>query len=208
MIIDMHIHQKLNSSDSQLDLFNAIDIAKQRGLDGICITDHDDLGLRTMAETVSKETGFKVFVGVEIYTLDGDLLCFGIDEMPPERLSAQETIDFVNARGGTTIAAHPYRMNNRGLGDVIADVKGLGAVEAFNGRTDEFSNLKALKLAQGVRLPICGGSDSHTDMEVGNFATKFHHVINSETDMIRAIQNGMMEPISLTGRGTKQLEIA
>ncbi len=90
MIIDMHIHQKMNSSDSKLDLFEAIEVAKQRGLDGICITDHDDLGLRPMAQTISTETGFPVYVGVEIFTLDGDLLCFGIDEMPQERLSAQE----------------------------------------------------------------------------------------------------------------------
>ncbi len=100
-----------------------------------------------MADVISNETDFPVYVGVEIYTLDGDLLCFGIDEMPENRMSAQETIDYVNSKGGgVTVAAHPYRHNNRGLGgDVIAEVKGLGAVEAFNGRTDSLSNLRAKK---------------------------------------------------------------
>lgn len=208
MIIDMHIHQKLNSSDSKLDLFEAIQVAKTRGLDAICITDHDDLGLKPMAETVSRETGFPVYVGVEIYTLDGDLLCFGIDEMPEQRMSAQETIDYVNERGGVTIAAHPYRNNNRGLGDVIAEVKGLGAIEAFNGRTDSFSNLKARNLAFALNMPLSGGSDAHTDGEVGHYATKFNTPVNSEADLISAIRNGLIEPISMTGREMQSIETA
>jgi len=208
MIIDMHLHQRLNSSDSQLELFEAIEIAKSRGLDGICITDHDDLGLRSMAETISIETGFKVFVGVEIYTLDGDLLCFGIDKLPEERMSAQATIDYVNAKGGITIAAHPYRHNNRGLGDTIADVKGLGAIEAYNGRTDDFSNLKALKLAEMLNMPITGGSDSHTDFEVGSFATEFTVPVQNEIELISAIRNGFVEPVTMTGREMKRLETA
>lgn len=208
MIIDMHIHQRLNSSDSKLDLFEAINVAKNRGLDAICITDHDDLGLRPMAKTISKETGFPVFVGVEIYTLDGDLLCFGIDEMPKERLSAQETIDFVNERGGVTIAAHPYRHNNRGLGDHIARVRGLGAVEAFNGRTDTLSNLKARSIARDLNLPQSGGSDSHTDMEVGNFATAFTVPVKTEEDLVLAIKQGHIEPVSLMGLEMDNIETA
>jgi len=208
MIIDMHIHQKLNSSDSKLDLFDAIDRAKQRGLDAICITDHDDLGLRPMANTISRETGFPVFVGVEIYTLDGDLLCFGIDEMPEKRLSAQETIDYVNQRGGVTIAAHPYRHNNRGLGDHLARVKGLGAVEAFNGRTDAVSNLKARNIALDLNLPQSGGSDSHTDAEVGNFATEFTVPVRTEADMVSAIKQGHIRPVSLMGLEMDNIETA
>ncbi len=208
MIIDMHIHQRLNSSDSQLELFEAIRVAKARGLDGICITDHDDLGLRSMAETISKETDFMIIVGVEIYTLDGDLLCFGIDEMPNERMSAQETINFVNARGGITVAAHPYRHNNRGLGDVIKTVHGLGAIEVFNGRTDDFSNMKALKLAEQLNLPMTGGSDSHTDFEIGNFATYFNTPVKNELEFISALRMGNIEPVSVTGREMKRKEIA
>ena len=208
MIIDMHIHQKMNSSDSSLDLFEAIAVAKARGLDAICITDHDDLGLKPMAEVISKETGFSIFVGVEIFTLDGDLLCFGIDEMPDKRMTAQDTIDYVNQRGGVTIAAHPYRQNNRGLGDVIAEVEGLGAVEAFNGRTDTLSNLRARNLANGLSLPQIGGSDSHTDSEVGNFATRFTVPVRNEIDLVEAIRNGYVEPISLTGRELHSIETA
>lgn len=208
MIIDMHIHQKMNSSDSKLDLFEAIEVAKQRGLDGICITDHDDLGLRPMAQTISTETGFPVYVGVEIFTLDGDLLCFGIDEMPQERLSAQETIDYVNDRGGVTIAAHPYRHNNRGLGDHIARVSGLGAVEAFNGRTDALSNMKARNIALDLDLPQSGGSDSHTDTEVGNFATEFTVPVNSEADLVSSIRQGHIRPVTVMGLEMNNIETA
>lgn len=207
MIIDMHIHQRMHSSDSQLDIHRAVDVAKARGLDGICITDHDTLGLRERAQSISEALEFPIFVGVEIYTLDGDLLCFGIDEMPKERMGAQDTIDFVNERGGVTIAAHPFRHNNRGLGNKIRDVVGLGAVEAYNGRTADKDNRDAEGLALSLDLPLSGGSDAHTDFEVGRFATQFLTPVHSEQDMIRAIRGGQIQPVSITEQ-TKQLETA
>ena len=38
MIIDMHMHEMRYSGDSFLRLENMVEIAKRRGLDGICIT--------------------------------------------------------------------------------------------------------------------------------------------------------------------------
>ncbi len=195
MIIDFHLHQNLHSSDSRLDLVQAIELAKSRGLSGICVTDHDDMGYTAFAEKISQQTGFKIFVGVEIYTLDGDLLCFGIDHLPEKRMSAQDTIDFVNARGGVTIAAHPYRNNNRGLGDKMKEVVGLGAIEAYNGRTDAFSNFKAGMTARALNLPLTGGSDAHTNEEVGNFATRVLHDVETMSDLVYAIKNGLVEPV-------------
>ena len=49
MIIDMHMHEMRYSGDSFLRLENMVEIAKRRGLDGICITDHDSMGLKEFA---------------------------------------------------------------------------------------------------------------------------------------------------------------
>lgn len=194
MLLDLHIHQANHSKDSQLNIYDAINEAKALGLSGICITDHDDLGLRVEMEKISEETNFLVIVGVELYTLDGDLLCYGINELPKERLTAQATIDYVHSRGGVCIAAHPYRHNNRGIKDLIGSLKGLDAIEAFNGRTDDFSNARAHKVAKLNHIPVTGSSDAHQLGEVGRYVTRFQHEILSEYDFIKAIQSGQFKP--------------
>lgn len=194
MIFDLHVHQNRHSKDSQLNIEDAINEAKQLGLNGICITDHDDLGLRSRADFLTETHNFLVIVGVEIYTLEGDLLCYGIDEIPSERLSAQETIDYVHERGGVCIAAHPYRHNNRGLKDLLLSVKGLDAVEVYNGRTDDYSNQKSYNMAKKLKLPMTGSSDAHELGEIGRFVTRFEDDINSESDFIAAIASGRYVP--------------
>lgn len=197
MILDLHIHQNRHSSDSILDILTAIKEAKALNIDGICITDHDNLGLRPFAEDLSQKEGLLVIVGVEIYTLDGDILCYGIDSLPKERLSAQATIEYVHERGGVCIAAHPFRNNRRGLEDKLYDLDNIDAIEAYNGRTLDVNNDKALQIADRLGRPMVGGSDAHTEGELGNFCTYFKDDIRSEADFIEAIKNGSYKPISL-----------
>ena len=66
MIIDMHMHEMRYSGDSFLRLENMVEIAKRRGLDGICITDHDSMGLKEFAAEYSEKTGFPIFVGTGV----------------------------------------------------------------------------------------------------------------------------------------------
>ena len=82
MLIDLHIHEKQFSKDSFLALEEIVEIAKEKGLDAICITDHDSMGLREYAAEYTKKTGFPIFVGIEFYSLQGDILAFGIDSYP------------------------------------------------------------------------------------------------------------------------------
>lgn len=190
MIFDLHVHQDRHSLDSKMDIYKGIEYAKKVGLDGICITDHDDLGLRPLARELSEESGIQIIVGVEIFTLDGDLLCYGIDKMPDERLSAQETIEFVREQGGVCIAAHPYRHNRRGLEDVLFEVEGLSAIEGYNGRTKAEDNLRAVNAAKQMNIPITGGSDAHTVEELGTCVTVFEEAIHSEEKFIEQLKAG------------------
>ena len=76
MFIDLHIHEKRFSKDSFISLEEIVEIAKAKGLDGICITDHESMGLREYAAEYSAKTGFPIFVGIEYYSLQGDILNF------------------------------------------------------------------------------------------------------------------------------------
>ena len=50
MLVDMHLHESTYSSDSKMTLAEIVSDAKAKGLDGVCITDHDSMGLKEVAE--------------------------------------------------------------------------------------------------------------------------------------------------------------
>ncbi|MDK2866964.1 MAG: hypothetical protein PWP51_1335 [Clostridiales bacterium] len=196
MIIDLHFHTKQHSPCSQIDFEEGIKYAKAIGLDGICITDHDTFANRDFAEAMQAKYGILVFVGTEILTLEGDILCFGLSEIPAGMVSSQALIDHVNAVGGACIAAHPYRENMRGLDDHLFEVHGLHAVETLNGNTKDANNLKASATADQINCPHCGGSDSHRINRIGVYATRFLDTVVSEKDLIRCIREGQIEPVT------------
>lgn len=195
MIFDLHIHEATHSDDSSILLFEIVEEAKRKGLDGICITDHESNGLKANAMAVSQATSFPIVVGIEILTTDGDLLVFGVHEFPENQVTAQELIDWTYARGGVCIAAHPYRQNNRGLEDHLMQVNGMTAIEGVNGRTPRVENQKAVYTAEKLWLPMTGGSDAHLIHEVGTVATRFEVKIHTERDLVEALKSGQYEPV-------------
>lgn len=194
MIIDLHFHTKQYSPCSSIDMEEGVRQAKSLGLDGICITDHDEFACRKKAEELQKKYDILVIVGTEILTTEGDLLCFGLNEIPKEKLPAQTLIDKVNAIGGACIAAHPYRQNNRGMGAYLDKLRGLHAIESFNGNTKHENNTKACDTASRLGIPCTGGSDAHRIERVGVYATRFFTQIENEKDIIHAIRCGRIEP--------------
>ena len=64
MIIDMHMHEMRYSGDSFLRLENMVEIAKRRGLDGICITDHDSMGLKNLRQSIRRKQDFRFLSGL------------------------------------------------------------------------------------------------------------------------------------------------
>ena len=57
MFIDTHMHEMTCSKDSFLKLEQMVEIAREKGLGAICITDHDDMGLKEYAEDLVKSQG-------------------------------------------------------------------------------------------------------------------------------------------------------
>ena len=52
MIIDTHLHERTFSGDSRMNLLELVSEARRKGLDGICITDHDQMGLTQYAAKI------------------------------------------------------------------------------------------------------------------------------------------------------------
>lgn len=194
MFIDMHMHESTYSKDSCLKLQEMAELAKQRGLDAICITDHDDMGLKDYAQLYAEKIGFPIFVGIEYYSLQGDIVAFGIEEYPRERVSAQAFVDIVKAQGGICFSAHPFRNNNRGLEENLRTVKGLDGVEVLNGSTLPEANQKAADYARELGLVTVGASDCHIREKLGIFATYFPEKVSTMEDLIRVFRGGGCRP--------------
>lgn len=210
MLIDMHLHQDRHSFDSHVSLEDIIDEAKRKGLDGICITDHDNLGLREIVHEFYTDD-LKIFVGVEILTTQGDILVIGLDKVPDRMLTPSELLKIVDEQGGVCICAHPYRKNNRGLEDNIFEYSSdkeihLHGVEVCNGSTPFELNAKAGDSAKKAKLAMTGGSDSHWKERVGIMATYFYNKIETEKDLIEAIKKAECYPVVLTNGEYKKFE--
>lgn len=194
MFIDVHMHEMTYSKDSFLKLDEIVSIAKEKGLGAVCITDHDSMGFKELAAEYTKKTGFPVFVGIEFYSLQGDIVAFGIDEYPKERIDAQEFIDMVKAQGGVCFAAHPFRNNRRGLEEHLLKVQGLDGLEVLNGSTSEEACRKAAEYAGKLGLFTLGASDCHVPEKVGVCATYFPEEIQTLDEFLAAFRKGNMKP--------------
>ena len=206
MLVDLHIHESKYSLDSHVSLEKIIEEAKRKGLDGIAITDHDDMQIKEEAETLSKNLNYPIFVGVEYLTLEGDIVAFGIDKVPEGRIPAQEFINLVNEAGGVCISAHPFRNNNRGLENNLNTIRGLAGIEGFNGNTDKLSNLKAFETAKKLGMQAVGSSDAHHQHAVGRFATKLPFTVTNVAELIRAIKTNECVPMIYVDGIYKEIE--
>lgn len=194
MFIDTHMHEMTYSKDSFLKMDEIISIAREKGLDAVCITDHDSMGFKDYAAEYIEKTGFLVFVGVEYYSLQGDIVAFGIEDYPRERIPAQDFIDLVKSQGGVCFAAHPFRNNNRGLEENLRTVKGLDGLEVLNGSTSPEACMKAAAYAKELGLFTLGSSDCHVPEKVGICATYFPEEVRTLKEFLTVFKKGEMKP--------------
>lgn len=209
MLIDTHIHENKYSFDSFLAFEDAIGKAKELGLGGICITNHESNQLRKDIGDSAIIDDILVIVGAEFLTVEGDILVFGLKDLPKEKVHARELLNMVKKAGGVAVPAHPFRTNNRGLGNNIRDLSGLlDGVESFNGSTSHHHNLQAYALSTELGLPSLGASDAHVVDRVGKYATKFYGSIRDHKDFIEAIKSKDFHPVERVNNSYRNLDYA
>ena len=107
MKCDLHIHT--NCSDGMFTPEDIVDMAKQRGLDCIAITDHDTFSCVKRAQQHAREIGLKYLVGAEISRvfngLDVHMLAYNVDIDNPEFNEVMDRIaDLRNQRNIAIVA--------------------------------------------------------------------------------------------------------
>ena len=201
MLVDMHLHESTYSLDSHINLEQIVTIARQKGLDAVCITDHDSMGLREYAAEYAKKVNFPIFVGVEYYSLQGDITAWGIDTFPDHRIDAQIFIDQVNAAGGFCVSCHPFRNNKRGLEENLRRVYGLHGVEVLNGSADQEANRTALRFCRELGLKAIGASDAHTTGQIGKYVTGLPEKVTTLADFVAQLRQRDTRPAIWNGTG-------
>jgi predicted metal-dependent phosphoesterase TrpH len=130
---DLHIHTTAHSGCSNMTPDQMAMAAKDAGLDGVCITEHNRLWNRRDTEALGRKHGITILCGMEITTTGGDILAFGLEQEPRQMWTSEKadrsgksgwpdiadrpqyplTPAFlkskVEAVGGLAIAAHPFR---------------------------------------------------------------------------------------------------
>ncbi len=194
MLFDLHIHTTL-SSCSQLRLEQILAHAREKGLDGVCITDHHTMAVRHAVAEGVQANGLRVIFGMEYATIAGDFLLFGPFEELSAGLSPQALLRHVDRSGGVAIAAHPFRPGRRVDEELIKD--GLCTiVEGMNGRNSQEANERVLPWQSQYRISLVGGSDAHTLAELGRIPTGFTTPIRTRSDLIGALKEGAFKQVT------------
>ncbi len=206
MLIDLHCHTKY-SGDNKLDPVELIRAARKRGLDAICVTEHDSFCASEPVARMAKKEGFLVLRGVEINTDKGHTLAFGLkDDSWKTDGGYYSRIDTVRPKveacEGILIPAHPFRIvGAASASNGLFKMSYIAALEVLNGENNDRENSQAVKAWEKIRIPGTGGSDCHFASEVGKCATWFDRRVSTIDEMIREIRAGRVAPARLSSDG-------
>lgn len=192
--IDLHVHT-CYSDDATSSLEEIIFYAKEKGLDGIAITDHDTIKGAKRALKLASEREFMIIPGIEVTTLQGHVLGLNITTSIPQNLSLVETVEKIHEATGIAIAAHPIVFIKSHIKPRIASASNLDGVEVINSSAFPFflSTRLSQALAERMKLPQTAGSDAHHASEIGTAYT----MVKADSDIdeiIKAIRNGAVTP--------------
>lgn len=203
MIFDMHCHTKEGSLDGKVPIEEYIGILKEKGFEGMLVSDHNSYnGYRYWKKNIKgkKFQDFVVLKGIEYDTIDGGHILVIMPEnvrlkiLELRGLPTQILIDIVHKNGGILGPAHPcgerhLSLLNTGKHRNRPEImKQFDFIEGFNSCEEEEHNKMARLLADKYQKPAFGGSDAHKPDCVGLGRTEFPKEITCESDLIKLVK--------------------
>ena len=181
----MHTHF---SPDSEVSPERLVARCIKVGLSCIAVTDHNTT---EGAAAVERIAPFKVILGEEVATAEGEITGLFLKEAVPSGLGPVETAKRIKEQGGLVSLPHPFDRFRRGVinrASLDELVPFLDIVEGFNSRNNASGdNQKAQEFAKEHGLITTGVSDAHTTMELGRTYVEMPDFDGTPEDFMRAL---------------------
>jgi len=198
--IDLHTHSFF-SSDGVSSPEDMVAAAREKGLHGFAITDHNTCEAVTyflekgfIREDGSAVDNFLIIPGVEVTTAEGHLLCIGATLPYLKGRPAREVCDLIHERGGLAIPPHPYDLFRAGIRFSTLEKLPVDAIEVFNAATTlRRYNRYAFKYAQLRGLPMTAASDAHHAAAIGTAYT----ILNTDELSVRSVLSQIVKGTEL-----------
>lgn len=199
-VFEVHAHSSERSLDSGVRAAVIAEQAAWRGLDGVCLTEHNALWPALEIAELSDRFEITVLAGMELGTDCGHVLVYGLPRYHPELLQLETLRRVVEVEGAAMVMAHPMRPFHGprpGLDELYGWFDG---IEAINGDHSDSEHGYLIRQAVDVGVAALGGSDVHSRDAVGRCATAFAGRIGEVHDIAELIRNLQAWPVDFRPR--------
>lgn len=204
---EMHCHTGCVSRCGRVEPEEIVKLYKEKGYNGIVVTDHYSPmtftpnwcpqkqidfylgGYRRMKKAAGDD--FTVLLGIELrhYFTANDYLIYGIDEDflynagNLMRVWEKGVYKLAHERGYLVYQAHPFRAGIR-----RCDLQYIDGVEVYNGKTNKQMNDDAYRWAKENKKLMVSGSDFHTVKNLARGGIITHKPINNNDDLLEILK--------------------
>lgn len=197
MKFDHHLHTSRHSPDSVMDPVAMLERAREIGLDGVVITEHDhQWEPDELAELAAQAGGLKVFSGVEVSAREGHFLVYGLPDLADvgPGIRVGELLKVVERRGAAIVAAHPFRWLQPFDEIVARHGRVFHGVEYVSKNVTTETRARADALLKESPMPRTGSSDSHETDTLGCYFSEVDGDVATIADFVAALRRGAVRP--------------
>jgi predicted metal-dependent phosphoesterase TrpH len=211
VLIDLHAHTAPRSNCSRTTLDELVATARSRGLDALCITEHDVRWPADELADASRLLDFPLIPGVELTTDVGHVLVFGPLERPLWLgYTIEQLVEETSRTATALVLPHPLRRyaGERAIKggrtppqpEEIAALPQWDAVHAIEVASTQTTSLEHALTAAALAVaprPSVGASDAHGAGLAGSYATEVDGRIETAEDLAEQIRAGHVSPVRL-----------
>ncbi len=169
--VDLHVHAAERSGCATAYEEAQIRAAIDAGLDGLAFTDHHAMPTSARLDELNRRYHpFRIYAGIEITANQEDWLVLGLRDPELARTAGweyTELVDYVRAKGGFIVLAHPYRYADHVRVELNGNAPDAIEYRSNNTPLSREGDIRSMAAHLGA-APLCN-SDAHNSKSLGRF---------------------------------------